>query len=131
MSAPPTSPPATALLVEDEALVAMVAEDNLRFLGFEPACVATAKEALDHFERHDSQLMLAIIDVGLPDMRGDALASDVRRRFPSVKVIVASGYDPVQLNERFASDRDVAVVSKPYSEDDLKRAIVALGLPVG
>jgi len=124
------TPPATALLVEDEALVAMVAEDNLRYLGFETACVGSAKEALGHFERDGSQLMLAIIDVGLPDMRGDALASDVRRRFPSVKVIVASGYDPVQLNERFANDGDVAVMSKPYSEDDLKRAIVSLGLPV-
>lgn len=121
---------ATALLVEDEALVAMVAEDNLRLLGFEPACAGSGKEALTHLEKDGSQFRLAVIDVGLPDVRGDALASDVRRRFPLVKVIVASGYDPVQLNQRFASDKGVAVVSKPYSEDDLKRAIVSLGLSV-
>ena len=124
------TPPATALLVEGEALVAMVAEDNLRFLGFKPACAGSGSEALIHFERLGSQLELAVIDVGLPDMRGDALAADVRRRFPSVRIIVASGYDPVQLRQQFQGDQGVAVVSKPYSEDDLKRAISALGLTV-
>lgn len=119
--------PATALLVEDEALVAMVAEDNLRFLGFEPVCASNAKEALAHFEQEGSDLALAVIDVGLPDMRGDALASDMRERFPEVKVVVASGYDPIVLQKQFEADEGVAVVSKPYSEDDLRRAIVSLG----
>lgn len=125
-----TPQPATALLVEDEALVAMVAEDNLRFLGFEPVCASSAGEALARFEQDGAGLALAVIDVGLPDMRGDALATDVRRRYPTVKVVVASGYDPVQLQRQFQDDDGVAVVSKPYSEDDLKRAIVSLGLPV-
>lgn len=124
------SPTVNALLVEDEALVAMVAEDNLRFLGFEPVCAASAGEALAHFEQDGSGLALAVIDVGLPDMRGDALATDVRERFPKVKVVVASGYDPVVLQKQFENDDGVAVVSKPYSEDDLRRAIESLGLAV-
>lgn len=123
--------PETVLLVEDEALVAMVAEDHLRFFGFEPVCVASAGEALavlgDRAARPPS---FAVIDVGLPDMRGDDFAANLRARSPNTKVILASGYDPLTLQRRFEDDPGVTVVSKPYSEDDLKRAILALGFSI-
>lgn len=122
----PTTP-ATVLLVEDEPLVSMVAEDYLRFLGFEPLCAATAREALNLLENVSPHPAFAVIDVGLPDIRGDELAADIRARFPHTSVIIASGYDPVVLQRRFEGDLGVRVMSKPYSEDDIKRAVVALG----
>ena len=103
----------------------MVAEENLRFLGFEPDCVSSAEEAL---ARVEDQHILAVVDVGLPDMRGDELTLRLRARSPEMKIIVASGYDPVILRKGFEGDDRVAVISKPYSEDDLARAIGSLGL---
>lgn len=123
-----STPSATALLVEDEALVAMVAEENLRYLGFQPVCASTGREALAHCLEASDELALAVVDVGLPDMRGDELALELRARRPAMKIIVASGYDPLALRGRFPNDASVAIVSKPYSEDDLRQAIVSLGL---
>src|SRR5690606_6084958 len=58
-----------ALLVEDEALVAMVAEEALSALGFKPTSARTTREAMAEFEAQEPEL--ALIDVGLPDGKGD------------------------------------------------------------
>lgn len=124
-----TAPPRLALLVEDEALVAMVAEESLRIIGFEPLSVRTAGEALKILGEPDAPI-LAVIDVGLPDIRGDELAARARVLAPDMPIIVASGYDEVELNRKFASDPATAVLSKPYSDRDLARAVLSLGLEV-
>lgn len=128
MTEPATQP--VALLVEDEALVAMVAEDYLVELGFAVRAVTSGAEALALGDDGRLNAQLAIIDVGLPDMRGDDLARQLRRARPQLNVVMASGYDPVALEHAFAHDSRVRVVGKPYTEDDLIRAVRSLGFEV-
>jgi CheY-like chemotaxis protein len=117
----------TALLVEDEALVAMIAEDLLAALGFSSHWVQSGGEAIAALcDRTD--INLAIIDVGLPDMRGDDLAIRVQTMIPGVSIILATGYDPVELGLRFTANTAVRVLGKPYSELDLRTAVASLGL---
>ena len=115
-----------ALLVEDEALVAMIVEESLTSLGFDPVCVSSAREALDAYAAARPEL--AVIDVGLPDMRGDELAAELRRRDPELPIILASGYDPVEIKSRFPGDRRLACLAKPYTEDDLAQAMREAGV---
>lgn len=105
----------------------MVTEENLRSIGFEPTCVATAQEALEVLAEAVN-LALAVIDVGLPDMRGDDLAARARLSAPDLLIVLATGYDSGPLTLRFAGDPGIVVLGKPYSEDDLRKAIVSLGL---
>ncbi len=107
-----------ALLVEDEALIAMVAEDNLRAMDFDVIWVETGARALEALSR-TPDLALAVIDVGLPDMRGDDLAT--------LPIIIVSGYDSAEIGKPFVGDVWVRVLGKPYSEHDLRVAINALG----
>jgi CheY-like chemotaxis protein len=113
------------LVVEDEALVAMIAEEALSALGFEPQSARNGVEALALFESFDPAL--AVIDVGLPDMRGDELAARLRVLAPNLPIVVASGYDEAELRAQFSHDPRIAVVAKPYTEDDLARATRTLG----
>lgn len=115
-----------ALLVEDEALVALIAEEALAGLGFQVHAAATATEALEAFEQERPDL--AVIDIGLPDMRGDDLARQIRAKAPDLAIIMASGYDAADVAARFAGDQKLSVVSKPYTEGDLANAIGGLGL---
>jgi DNA-binding response OmpR family regulator len=117
-----------ALLVEDEALVAMIAEDYLGAIGFDPLSVDTAAGALEALAA--GGLSLAVIDVGLPDMRGDELAIKARQLAPDLPIVLASGFDSVELRQRFAGDLAVTVLGKPYTERDLRAAIAAAGLAV-
>ena len=119
-----------ALLVEDEALVAMITEDYLGEIGFDAVWVDTAAEAMDVLTL--GGFSLAVIDVGLPDMRGDDLAASARELSPTLPIILASGFDAAELKRRFTTDDAVFVLGKPYTESDLRTAIAAAGLvPVG
>jgi CheY-like chemotaxis protein len=115
------------LLVEDEALVAMVAEESLRIMGFDPIIASTAGEALDAMALGEP-LSFAMVDVGLPDMRGDALARRLRDTSPFLPIILASGYDSAELKRGFAGDLRMRVLAKPYSERQLRDALTELDL---
>jgi CheY-like chemotaxis protein len=117
------------LLVEDEALVAMVAEEFLRDLGFEPLSARNAAEAMQIIEQ-GAELAVALVDVGLPDTRGDELALRMRELRPGVPILIASGYDQGDLRSRFAGDSGVGVLGKPYTEADLERALEQLGVAI-
>lgn len=115
-----------ALLVEDDTLVAMLVEDHLAGIGFEPVWVETAADALAALG--GGGLALAVIDVGLPDMRGDALAAQARRICPGLPIVVATGYDGAEIGLRFSGDPATAILGKPYTERELRHAITSLGL---
>ena len=119
-----------ALLVEDDALVAMVAEDYLRELGFEPVVARNGAEAVAFLD-DGSRFDVALVDVGLPDMRGDDLADRIRGDKPDLPLLIASGYDGGDLSRRFGPDRRFGVLSKPYMLSDLERALKALDVNFG
>jgi CheY-like chemotaxis protein len=117
----------TALLVEDETLVAMIAEEYLSVLGYQAVCVMTGGDALAALAaRPDTRL--AVIDVGLPDMRGDDLAVQARTIAPGLSIVLATGYDSTELGRRFSGDEAVRVLTKPYTQQDLRSAVASLGL---
>ncbi len=124
-----SKPLGKALLVEDEILVAMVSEDILDAIGFETLSVMTGGEAIAALP--GGGFDLAVIDMGLPDMRGDALADRLRQISPDLPIVVASGYDGADLQKRFGPGSRVAVLCKPYAERDLRNAIADAGLKVG
>ena len=112
-----------ALLVEDEALVALIAEEALAGLGFQVHAAATATEALEAFEQGRPDL--AVIDIGLPDMLGwkvldELKASDLREQ---VRIIVITAYgDPANRLMGKLQDVDTYLV-KPFSPDEIERVV--------
>src|SRR5690606_26354327 len=91
-----------ALLVEDEALVAMVAEEALSALGFAHSSARTTAEAMVQFSAHAPDF--ALIDVGLPDGKGDDLAIRLRAAARRLRGVMASGYDAEELRHKFRDD---------------------------
>lgn len=106
----------------------MIAEEALLSLGFEAQSAGNAAEAL---EAHATfKPTLAVIDVGLPDMRGDELSRRLRSLDADLSIIVASGYDQAELAAKFEGDDKVAFLPKPYTENDLARVARELGFDV-
>lgn len=117
-----------ALLVEDEALVAMIVEEALTALGFDPVCVFNGADALKAYA--EARPDVVVIDVGLPDMRGDELARRFRAADAELPIVLASGYDPTEVMSGFMGDRRTTCLAKPYTEEDLAEAVRAIGLSV-
>ena len=92
------------LLVEDEVLVAALAVDALEELGYQAIEATTPKAALA-LANGDTRFSFAVIDIGLPDGRGDALALELRSCAPTSR----SSSRPVTtariLTKRCASSR--------------------------
>ena len=117
------------LLVEDEALVAALAVDALEELGYQTVEAANAKTALK-ICTGTAPFMFAIIDIGLPDGRGDALALELRKLRADMPIIIATGYDQAHVDERLRAHDRTAVLNKPYDIAQLQAAILKVAEPV-
>jgi DNA-binding response OmpR family regulator len=67
-----------------------------------------------------------IVDIGLPDRKGDALIREIRTLYPSLPAVIASGQKSDQLHVDQMSN--IAFVAKPYSASDLIRALRTVGV---
>jgi len=116
------------LIVEDEVLVRMFAVDSLEDAGFKVEQAGNAAEALAKVHSLGQQLQAIVIDLGLPDRPGDAVAAEIRAALANVPILIASGRSEQELKERFAIDGRIAVMVKPYTGPMLIDALAALGV---
>lgn len=113
------------LLVEDEPFVAMVAQQLLEDDGFEVVHVSTGTQALSQAQ---DGVDAAIVDLGLPDMRGEEVVAKLRHMHSELPVVIASGYGLAELSATFGGQTRIGFVSKPYDGRALYRALADAGL---
>jgi len=108
----------TALIVEDNVIIAMEAEDLLRSFGFGDCRVAgSVNSAMGVVEKAD--VTFAMLDVNLGRETSVPVAKTLSER--GIPFIFASGYGDRAVQTSAFSD--VPVVTKPYDERDLRAAI--------
>ncbi len=112
------------LLVEDEVVLRMSTTDMLERLECLVAGVGSGEEALELLLK-GSAFDFLLTDLGLPGMSGEELAREVRRRFPDLPVIIASGYGPTGTQPA-----GVRFISKPIPRSTCsRRSIIRAGPP--
>jgi PAS domain S-box-containing protein len=115
------------LLVEDEPLIRMTAAEDLEALGFKIETAGSATEAMNKLKLI-GDVEAAIIDLGLPDRKGDVLVSEVRAIYPSMPIVIATGYAEDTLLEKFKGDDRITFLSKPYMVEQLQAALAAVNV---
>jgi len=113
------------LLVEDEALVQMLATEYLEERGCRVETAASTAEAMSKIRLLNGEIDLAIIDIGLPGRKGDVLVSELRALYPDLPIVIASGYGEHTLPERFDGDERITFLRKPYTRADFEKAVAA------
>jgi CheY-like chemotaxis protein len=124
---PPGARRGPVLLLEDEALIRTLAIDMLNMIGLEAAPAADCARARAALDALGAQPAAAMLDVILPDGRGDAFAEELLGRWPHLPVIVATGFDSGRLNLTPAARERVVVLSKPYDVAELETALRTAG----
>jgi two-component system cell cycle sensor histidine kinase/response regulator CckA len=125
MVAPPVATPAppapeplpggpAVLLVEDEVPLLRLAERALRRAGFEVISAGCAEEALEMLEKVESMPLALVSDVVMPGVDGLELAARLRDRWPTLPVLLVSGYAEAALGRDLAAER-IRLLAKPYS----------------
>jgi DNA-binding response OmpR family regulator len=112
----------TVLVVEDEPMVRMLTVDMLDVLGWAALEAGAAAEALRMVEREKAQFDAVMVDLGLPDRRGEDLVRDLRRLRPGVPVIITTGRGEDDLDADLRED-GVTFLGKPYELADLEEAL--------
>ena len=108
------------LVVEDEAIVAMMLEEMLRDLGCHVVGPAmTVSEALAAVA--ENTLDLAILDVNVSREPVYPVAELLRSR--NIPVIFSTGYGADEQRSRYSQYQDCAILPKPYDSDDLERML--------
>ena len=108
------------LIVEDEPILAMVAEDILQELGAE--IVGPAAHLDDALElAHSEDVDFALLDVNLNGKMSLPVAQHLRAR--SVPYVFATGYGDAGAA---GLELDAPVVHKPYTQEDIEEALSRL-----
>jgi len=113
------------LVVEDEPMIRMDIVDSLRDMGLDVREAASIKEANTQLEGGD--IGAVVLDVGLPDGRGDELAVRVRAAHPELPLIIATGYGGETVQKQFATDPHARLLTKPYFATQVQDALKAMG----
>jgi CheY-like chemotaxis protein len=122
--------PGRVLLVEDEILIQMLATEMLEGAGLQVDTAGSATEAMNKLSLVPGGVDAAILDLGLPDRKGDVLVREIRAIYPSLPILLATGRAIADLRKAFEGEEKIAFVTKPYLEDDLLDALRKLGLPI-
>lgn len=114
--------PRKVLVVDDERDLADIAAALLGAHGLEVLSAYSAQEALDLLAR-DGGIDAVFSDVVMPGMTGLQLADAVSAMYPTVKVVLASGYTmPSLFAER---ERQYPFTSKPYRIETILKLLRA------
>jgi CheY-like chemotaxis protein len=107
--------------VDDDPLVAFNTLAMLEELGHTVFSASSAAEALTLIGEKDD-IDLLITDQAMPGMSGSELAEAVRRDWPDLPIIIATGY--AELPE--GSAQAIPRLAKPFFERDLAEAIASI-----
>ncbi|MHB0877697.1 MAG: PAS domain-containing protein [Anaerolineae bacterium] len=113
----------TVMIVEDDDAVRLLTERVLTRQGYQVVVAATAAAALDLLGRMHQKPALLLSDVIMPGMSGFELAQLLRERYPSMRVLLTSGYPGDSIAARGLEGETASILRKPYSPSILSQAI--------
>jgi PAS domain S-box-containing protein len=111
---------ACILVVEDNAEVGTFATTALAELGYETVLAIDGPSALLELGADGERFDVVFSDVVMPGMSGVELAQEIRRKYPTLPVILTSGYSNVLAK---TGTDGFELLHKPYSIDELSRAL--------
>jgi PAS domain S-box-containing protein len=109
----------TILVVEDEEALRKVARRSLAAAGYTVLTAANGQEALLTSAQHAGDIHLLLTDVVMPKIGGRALAQELSKARPGLKVVYMSGYADDAIVHHGVLDAGTRFLAKPFTATDL------------
>jgi two-component system cell cycle sensor histidine kinase/response regulator CckA len=113
----------TVVVVEDEEAVRQLAEEILEAGGYTVLTAAAPAQALDLVNGSSGAIHLLLTDVVMPGMNGRALAEELTRRRPGLRVVFMSGYTADVIGGQDILDPGMTLIQKPFTPGVVLRTI--------
>ncbi len=111
------------LFVEDEPIVRQFLSASLQDRGYTVLECATARMAIETFEREAERIELVFSDVMLPDSDALQLVGQLTQRKPTLKVLLTSGYTDNRSRAEAIRKRGYRFLPKPMLLPELLQTI--------
>jgi DNA-binding response OmpR family regulator len=109
----------TILVADDNRSFAELLRATLEEAGYDVVIASSGLAAVACVQQHD--IGVAVLDVLMPGISGDAVAVRLRQIDPSLRVILMTGGDSA-----FAAGSGLPVLRKPFAQEELVAAVGAL-----
>ena len=113
----------TVLLVEDNDQVRTLANTFLSLAGYKVLLAEDGEMAIHKFRQFRHEISIVVLDVVLPKTDGREVMEEIHKLSPELPVLFCSGYSANGIHTNFILEKDLVLLQKPYSRDDLLRKI--------
>ena len=114
---PEQAPGGAILIVDDEPAARLAISEHFRELGWVVLESGDGRQALELYRRHQDRIAVLLIDYSLPNMRGDALAEEVKKICAATPFVYMSGYPGLKL------DPPGTLLQKPLNLDRISETV--------
>jgi CheY-like chemotaxis protein len=116
--------PRRILVVDDEPQMREALKLALSADGHQVITAGSGPEALDHLSQNDFDLV--ITDYSMPHMKGDKLATEIKREKPDLPVVMITAYMETLTGNKTPLPGVDALVSKPFRLLHLRETIAGM-----
>jgi two-component system cell cycle sensor histidine kinase/response regulator CckA len=102
------------LVIDDEEPVRSAVTDILDLEGLAVLSAPDGQTGLDLYRARQADIVLIILDLSMPGLTGEETFQELRQINPQVRIMLSSGYSHDEVAARFAGQREVAFIQKPY-----------------
>lgn len=117
-----TTSAGNVLIVEDDDLVSGVIERTLTAERYECTVVARGDEAIEQVDAPGARWDVVVLDLSLPDQRGDEVLRQIRARSATLPVVLSSGHDVRSIAPATLAAASV-FLEKPFRGSELVAAV--------
>jgi DNA-binding NtrC family response regulator len=110
------------LVVEDSPAVSIITVEYLAELGHQAVAVIDAELAVEQLARRSFDAVMT--DVSLPGMSGIELAKELVKKYPTLPVVISSGYGALDVESLMGQrETNVLMLPKPYDLEMLEKTL--------
>lgn len=109
------------LLVDDDETIITPFQLILQNAGYQVDIALTGQQALEKLEEADYQV--AILDIILPDIKGEEIARKIRKQNDDIRFIIITGYSEIADSVEAIDVGIDDILLKPIEPDELLRIV--------
>lgn len=116
---PPSGAPRhlNVIVVDDDRATREIIAFAASSSGHRVTVAANAEQCLEHMKQ--APFDVAVVDLAMPGMRGDELATVVARTHPLTAVVMLTGFGDIMMEEKDIPDHVDILIPKPVSAKEL------------
>ena len=122
-SATPWQQKGRVLVIDDEAPVREIAAQLIATFGFNVTTASNGREGVERFQEDPRSFDLVFLDLTMPGFDGEETLAALRKLYPEVRVILASGYSENERVTALAHGGPLVFLPKPFTRRRLQEKL--------